>query len=38
MARSQGRLPGPKIDPHKGPCRMTVYRDRKRAELAPSVM
>lgn len=34
LARSQGRLPGPKIDPRKGPCRMTAYRQRKRAELA----
>jgi DNA invertase Pin-like site-specific DNA recombinase len=34
LARSQGRLPGPKIDPRKGPCRMTSYRHRKRAEMA----
>jgi site-specific DNA recombinase len=34
MARALGHLPGPKIDPRKGPCRMTRYRQRKRAELA----
>lgn len=34
LARSQGRLPGPKIDTRRGPCRMTRYRQRKRAELA----
>jgi site-specific DNA recombinase len=34
LAKSQGRLPGPKIDPKKGPSRMTLYRQRKRAEVA----
>jgi DNA invertase Pin-like site-specific DNA recombinase len=34
MARANGRLPGPKIDAQRGPCRMTEYRRRKRAELA----
>lgn len=32
LARSQGRLPGPKIDTKRGPCRMTVYRQKQRAE------
>lgn len=30
LARSEGRLPGPKIDPKKGPCRMTLWRQRQR--------
>jgi DNA invertase Pin-like site-specific DNA recombinase len=34
LAKSQGRLPGPKVDPKKGPSRMTLYRQRKRAEVA----
>jgi site-specific DNA recombinase len=38
MARANGRLPGPKIDPRRGPCRMTAYRQRKRAELATSAV
>lgn len=33
-ARSQGRLPGPKVDPRKGPCRMTVWRRQQRAKSA----
>jgi DNA invertase Pin-like site-specific DNA recombinase len=33
LARSQGRLPGPKVDPRKGPSRWTVRR-RKLAEIA----
>lgn len=31
LARSLGHLPGPKIDPKRGPCRMTLYRQRQRA-------
>jgi site-specific DNA recombinase len=34
LARAEGRLPGRKIDPRKGPSRMTLYRQRKRAEVA----
>jgi DNA invertase Pin-like site-specific DNA recombinase len=34
LARSEGRLPGPKIDPKKGPSRWTINRRRKRAEVA----
>jgi DNA invertase Pin-like site-specific DNA recombinase len=30
FARAEGRIPGPKIDPKKGPCRMTVWRQRRR--------
>jgi DNA invertase Pin-like site-specific DNA recombinase len=30
LARSQGRVPGPKIDPKRGPSRMTLYRQRQR--------
>lgn len=31
LARSRGRVPGPKIDPKTGPCRMTRWRQRQRA-------
>jgi DNA invertase Pin-like site-specific DNA recombinase len=34
LARSEGRLPGRKIDPKRGPSRMTRYRMRKRAQVA----
>lgn len=34
LARSEGRLPGRKIDPKSGPCRMTRWRQRKREEMA----
>ena len=34
LAREEGHLPGPKIDPERGPCRMTLYRQRKRKESA----
>ena len=30
LARSRGRIPGPKIDPKRGPCRMTEWRRRQR--------
>jgi len=30
FARSEGRLPGPKIDPKRGPCRMTLWRQQQR--------
>lgn len=30
LARERGRVPGPKIDPRKGPCRMTLWRRSKR--------
>ena len=33
-ARSQGRLPGRKIDPKRGPCRMTLWRRQQRAKSA----
>lgn len=32
LARSEGHLPGRKIDPAKGPCRMTVWRQKQRSE------
>lgn len=31
LARANGRIPGPKIDPKRGPSRMTVYRQKQRA-------
>lgn len=34
LAKAAGRLPGPKIDPKRGASRMTLYRQRKRAEVA----
>jgi len=34
LARSQGRVPGPRIDPKKGPSRWTLNRRRKKAESA----
>lgn len=34
LARSEGRLPGPKIDPRRGPCRMTLWRRQQRAKSA----
>jgi site-specific DNA recombinase len=34
MARSQGRIPGPKIDPKKGPSRWTINRRRNRVSAA----
>jgi site-specific DNA recombinase len=34
LARAEGRLPGRKIDPKRGPSRMTLYRQRKRREVA----
>ena len=34
LARAQGRIPGPKIDPRKGPSRWTIRRHRKAAEVA----
>lgn len=33
-ARSQGRVPGPKIDPKKGPSRWTLQRRRKTLQIA----
>lgn len=33
-ARSAGRIPGPKVDPKKGPSRWTVNRRRKRDQAA----
>lgn len=32
-ARAKGRAFGPKIDPRKGPCRMTLWRWRQRGKL-----
>lgn len=37
LARSQGRVPGPKIDPKKGPCRMTRYRRKMAASARAKV-
>lgn len=34
LARAKGHTPGPKVDPAKGPHRATVWRRRKRAEVA----
>lgn len=34
LARSEGRVPGRKIDPRKGPSRTTVWRQRKLAKSA----
>jgi DNA invertase Pin-like site-specific DNA recombinase len=34
LARAEGRRPGPKIDPRKGPSRWTINRRRNRGEAA----
>ena len=34
LARAEGRVPGRKIDPRRGPSRWTIARRRKRAEMA----
>jgi site-specific DNA recombinase len=34
LARAHGRRPGPKIDPKHGPSRSTLYRQRRRAQIA----
>jgi DNA invertase Pin-like site-specific DNA recombinase len=34
LARAEGRLPGRKIDPRKGPSRSTIWRQRKREQVA----
>lgn len=30
LAKAEGRVPGRKIDPKKGPCRMTIWRQQQR--------
>ena len=32
LKRAEGIIPGRKIDPEKGPCRMTVWRQKQRSE------
>lgn len=32
LKRAEGIVPGRKIDPEKGPCRMTVWRQKQRSE------
>lgn len=34
LARAKGHIPGPKIDPKRGPCRMTVWRQQQRKKTA----
>lgn len=33
-ARAKGHKPGPKIDPKRGPCRMTLWREQQRQKSA----